>query len=48
MIGKPDELRAAVANSRSRSVRTIRSGYIYSIDALNYNTMSASGLSTRA
>lgn len=26
MVSKPDELRAAVANSRSRSVRTIRSG----------------------
>jgi len=36
MIGKPDELRAAVANSRSRSVRTIRSGYSHNIDALNY------------
>jgi hypothetical protein len=36
MIGKPDELKAAVANSRSRSVRTIRSGYIRDIDALNY------------
>jgi hypothetical protein len=36
MIGKPDELRAAVANSRSRSVRTIRSGYIHNIDVLNY------------
>jgi len=36
MIGKPDELRAAVANSRSRSVRIIRSGYIHIIDALNY------------
>jgi hypothetical protein len=48
MIGKRDELRAAVANSRSRSVRTIRSGSIYSIDALNYNIMSASRLSPRA
>jgi hypothetical protein len=37
MIAKPDELRAAVAKSRSRSVRTIRSGYIHNIDALNYN-----------
>jgi hypothetical protein len=37
MIRKPDELRAAVANSRSRSVRTIRSRYIYSSDVLNYN-----------
>jgi hypothetical protein len=36
MIGKPDKLRAAVANSRSRSVRTIRSGYIHNIDALNF------------
>jgi hypothetical protein len=36
IIIKPDELRAAVANSRSRSVRIIRSGYIHSIDALNY------------
>jgi len=38
MIAKPDELRAAVANSRSRSVRTIRSGYIHNIDGLiDYN-----------
>ena len=38
MISKPDELRAAVANSRSRSVRTIRSGYIHNVDVLNnYN-----------
>lgn len=37
MISKPDELRAAVANSRSRSVRTIRSGYIHNIDALNWD-----------
>jgi hypothetical protein len=36
MISKPDELRAAVANSRSRSVRTIRLGYIHNINALNY------------
>ena len=36
MISKPDELRAAVANSRSRSVRTIRLGYIHHINALNY------------
>jgi hypothetical protein len=36
MVGKPDELRAAVANSRSRSVRTIRSGYIHNIHVLNY------------
>ena len=36
MINKPDELRAAVANSRSRSVSTIRSGYIHNIDVLNY------------
>ena len=36
MIGKPDELRAVVANSRSRSVRTICSGYIHNIDGLNY------------
>jgi hypothetical protein len=34
MIGKPDELRAAVAKSRSRSVRIIRSG---NIDALNWH-----------
>jgi hypothetical protein len=37
MISKPDELRAVVAKSRSRSVRTIRSGYIHDVDALNYN-----------
>jgi hypothetical protein len=48
MIGKPDELRAAVANSRSRSVRIFRSGYVYNIDALNYNTTSASRLPPRA
>jgi hypothetical protein len=36
MISKPDELKAAVANSRSRSVRTIRSRYIHNVDALNY------------
>ena len=36
MIGKPDELKAAVAKSRSRSVRTIRSGYIHNIDSLNH------------
>ena len=48
MIGKPDELRAAVANSRSRSVRTFRSGYTHNIGALNRNTMSASRLPPRA
>jgi len=29
MIGKPDELRVAVANSRSRSVRTVLSGQMF-------------------
>jgi hypothetical protein len=48
MIGKPDELRAAVANSRSRSVRIFRSGYVYNIDVLNSNNTSASRLSPHA
>lgn len=48
MIGKPDELRAAVANCRSRSVRTFRSGYTLSIGGLNCNTISASRLPPRA
>lgn len=48
MIGKPDELRAAVANSRSRSVRIFRSGYVYNINVLNSNTTSASRLSPHA
>ncbi len=43
MIGKPDELRAAATNSRSRSVRThfVRDTSI-SIDALNYNKYNVS------
>ena len=44
MTGKLDELRAAVANSRSRSVRTVVSGQMFICIDANNNIVSASRL----